>query len=99
MSLNRYAKRRDDNEEEIIKALESIGCTVYRLDQPVDLLVGRGAKNILIEVKDGGKPPSARKFTKTQRDFFKGWQGQVCKVETVEEAIEVVQRLTVKNAY
>ena len=44
--------RRDDNEYEIIQALEAIGCTVRRLDRPVDLLVGYRASNYLIEVKN-----------------------------------------------
>ena len=70
MTLNRYATRRDANEKEIIQALESIGCTVYRLDSPVDLLVGYRARNILLEVKDGNKVRSERKLTKAQRKFF-----------------------------
>ena len=99
MSLNRYAKQRDENEKEIVAALESIGCTVVRLDTPVDLLVGRGGKNILLEIKNSQLPPSRRKKTKAQREFFAHWKGQVRVVETVEEAISVVQELTVHNAY
>ena len=99
MSLNRYAKRRDDNEPEIIQALEAIGCTVYQLDEPCDLLVGRGAKNLIIEVKDGNKQPSRRQLTDNQKDFFANWKGQVCQVKNVDEAIAVVQELTVKTAY
>lgn len=97
VSLNRYAKRRDENEAEIVKALESIGCTVHRLDTPVDLLVGRGAANLLIEVKNPDKPRGDRQLTEGQRKFFAAWKGQVCQVETVDEAIKVVTRITVKN--
>lgn len=96
MSLNRYAKQRDDNEPEIIAALESIGCTVYSLDEPVDLLVGRGAKNILLEIKN---VHGRNRNTEKQDKFLASWKGQVAVVRTPEEAIEVVQRLTVKNAY
>ncbi len=66
MSLRKYANMRDENEQEIVDALESIGCTVFRLDVPCDLLVGRGAVNILIEVKNPEKPRSARKKTNQQ---------------------------------
>jgi hypothetical protein len=97
--LNRYAKQRDENEKEIVAALESIGCTVYQLDQPVDLLVGRGATNVLMEIKNPAKPRADRQLTPNQRRFFASWKGQVCKVETVEEAIEVVQRIMLKTAY
>ena len=89
----RYAKQRDANEAEIVTALESIGCTVHRLDTPVDLLVGYRARNFLIEVKnpetDYGKNDRS---TDTQRDFFATWKGQVRKVKTIEEAIDVVTR-------
>jgi hypothetical protein len=99
VSLNRYAKQRDENEPEIVAALEAIGCTVHRLDQPCDLLVGRGAKNILLEVKNPLKPKGDQKLTDGQKKFEEGWRGQFAVVKTPEEAIDVVQRLTVKNAY
>lgn len=95
--MKRYAMRRDENEPEIIVALEAIGCTVYQMDQPVDLLVGRGAVNILMEVKNPAKPKGDRKKTPAQQDFFKNWNGQVRIVETVDEAIALVTKLTVKN--
>lgn len=99
MSLNRYAKQRDENEAEIIGALESIGCTVFPLDRPCDLLVGRGAKNILLEIKNPEKPKGDQKLTPGQRKFRDMWKGQFAVVKTAEEAIEVVQKITVKNAY
>ncbi len=89
---------RDENEPEIIAALEAIGCTVWPLHTPVDLLVGRGAVNILMEVKNPAKPKSSRKKTKLQKEFFASWNGQVRIVETAEEAIKLVTELTVKNA-
>jgi hypothetical protein len=88
VSLNRYAKRRDANEPEIIKALESIGCVVERLDTPCDLLVScrsRPAYNWLIEVKVPGGT-----LTKKQKDFIRDWPGQIRVLETAEEAIELV---------
>lgn len=92
--MRRYANRRDANEREIIDALEEIGCTVYQLDLPVDLLVGYRAKNFLLEVKDGSKPASRTKKTQQQKEFMAGWNGQVRVVTSVEEAIAVVT-----NAY
>lgn len=93
MSLNRWAKQRDENELEIIAALEAIGCTVYSLDEPADLLVGRGATTLILEVKmPKGRP------TPNQKKFAASWNGQYRIVTTPEEAIEYVQRLTVRNA-
>ncbi len=79
------ANKRDKNEPEIIKALEKIGCSVYQLDDPVDLLVGLAAKCYLLEVK--GKHG---KLTDKQKDFFRDWRGQVRIVRTPEEAIRLV---------
>lgn len=64
MSLNRYAKRRDDNERAIIDALEKCGCSVEQLDV-IDLLVERAGVKFLLEVKrpKGGKlTPAQVKF-------------------------------------
>ncbi len=90
-------KSRDGNEKEIVAALETIGCTVYRLDEPADLLVGRGAKNVLLEVKQPGK--ENRKDQEDQKAKRAAWKGQIAVVSTVMEAIDVVTKITVKNAY
>ena len=97
--MKRYAMRRDTNEPEIIAALEAIGCVVYPMNQPVDLLVGRGATNILMEIKNPDKSPAQRKKTPAQVEFFKIWKGQVRIVETAEEAIKLVTEMTVETAY
>ena len=88
--MKRYGNKRDANEPDIVSALRKIGATVYHMDEPVDLLVGYRARNFLLEVKDGDKPPSKTKRTEKQRDFFKGWLGQVRVVKSAEEAIQVV---------
>jgi len=90
-------KSRDHNEPEIIAALETIGCTVYRIDVLGDLLVGRGAKNVILEVKQPGK--ENRKDQEQQRAEREAWKGQIAVVSTVMEAIDVVTKVTVKNAY
>lgn len=95
MGLNRYAKRRDANEPEIVAALERIGCTVVRLDE-VDILAGRNGRNVLIECKDGNKPPSARKLTPNQVKLRDHWRGQYDVATTAEEAIAIVTRHTLK---
>jgi isopropylmalate/homocitrate/citramalate synthase len=86
----KYGKHVDENQLEIVHALEAIGCDVLEVGWPVDLLVGYRARNFLIEVKDPNKVPSARKLTDEQDEFFKQWRGQVRKVETAEEAIQLV---------
>jgi hypothetical protein len=90
----RRAARTDGNHDEVVKALRAIGCTVQRLEQGSgvpDLLCGYRGRTVLIEVKDGRKPPSERRLTPDQREWIAGWRGgQVWVVHSVEQAIEAV---------
>ena len=89
------AERRDANEADIIKALRDAGCEVWQLcaNEPCDLLVisryFRGPDLYMLEVKDGSKPPSARKLTPKQVETHKRWPVHV--VSTVAEALQVVR--------
>ena len=91
MSLNRYAKRRDANEPEIIQALEAIGVTVYRQDLPLDLLCCYRGVTFNLEVKDGNKVESRTKATKGQDQFLATWTGPARIVKTVSQAIAAAQ--------
>jgi hypothetical protein len=86
----KYGKNVDQNQLEIVRGLEAIGCDVCEIGWPVDLLVGFRKRNFLIEVKDPNKPPSKRRLTPEQVEFFKMWRGQVRKLETLDEAIQLV---------
>ena len=90
-------KSRDGNEAEIVAALETIGCTVYRIDQPGDLLCGRGGKNVILECKMPGK--ANRKDQQKQRQMRADWKGQIAVVENPMQAIDVMTQITVRNAY
>jgi Holliday junction resolvase len=89
------AARRDDNEAEIVKALRACGAKVRIVTQGdgiPDLLVGYNGYTILMEVKDGGKPPSARKLTEAEEKFFLEWTGGLLvKVESVQEALDILK--------
>ena len=88
MSLNRYAKRRDHNESDIIRALESAGCQVWPLDQPLDLLVFNPRTGyLLVEVKN---PDGFNRLTKKQKQFRAEWRGPWFVVRSVDEALELV---------
>jgi Holliday junction resolvase len=66
------ARRRDDNELEIVKELLAAGATVTRLGERgvPDLLVGFMGVTLLIEVKTAGGH-----LTDDQVDWFKAWKG------------------------
>ncbi len=74
------AARVDSNQTAIVKHLRSLGWTVHitsRLgDGFPDLAVTRegwGSFAALVEIKDGSKPPSARKLTPAEVAFWKAW--------------------------
>lgn len=97
MSANRYALRKDANQGDIVDTLRRIGCSVVVLHAPSDLLVGYRGRNVLLEVKDGNKPPSARKLTTDQVIFRAEWRGQYDVVQNEDEAIAAVQRHTLSR--
>ena len=90
----RRAAKVDDNQTEIVAALRKIGATVQPLHAVgrgcPDILVGWRGMNTILEIKDGKKPPSARKLTEDQEKWHAAWRGQVTVVETVEQAIEAI---------
>ena len=93
--MHKYGKI-DANQPEIVKALEQIGCSVQSLASTgngcPDLLVGVHGLNILFEIKDGSKPPSARKLTPEEYIWQQNWRGQVHTVESADEAMDVLNR-------
>ena len=88
--------RVDENQPEIVKALRQAGATVQSLAAVgkgcPDLLVAYCVQNYLVEVKDGNKPPSARKLTREQEIWHKLWQAPVYVVKNTAEALSVVGR-------
>ena len=90
----RKASKIDANQPDIVKHLRAIGCSVKILssvgDGVADLLVGRRAINVLIEVKDPSQPKNKRKLTPDQVEFHKLWRGQIAVAETPQEAEAIV---------
>ena len=91
----RRAARVDENQGLIVKALRACGATVRVISQGdgiPDLLVGYRGHTILMEVKDGSKPPSARQLTPAEQIFFDQWTGgKLFIVNSVEEALDVLK--------
>lgn len=88
------AARVDANAPQIVAALRAAGATVRVIIQGAglpDLLVGYKGQTYLLEVKDGKKPPSARKLTPDEQKFFDEWTGGPCVIVTsVEDALRVI---------
>jgi hypothetical protein len=57
-----------------------------------DLLVSYRGETLLIEVKDGAKPPSARRLTEAEQKFHDEWPGaDLYIVNSVEEAVALLR--------
>ena len=90
----RRVARVDDNQAEIVKALEEAGALVTSLAAigggVADLLVLTPAKDLrLLEIKNPKRPPSRRRLTPFQVEWHKVWPVTV--VTTVEGALEAIQ--------
>lgn len=91
----RRAARVDANHAEIVNALRRIGAAVQDLSGVgqgcPDLLICYRGHNLLIEIKDGSKPPSARKLTPDQVRWHAKWPVPVAVVESVDQLFNQLQ--------
>ena len=90
----RLDARTDANQNEIVQALRDVGASVAITSALgkgfVDLVAGYRGVNYLIEIKDGSKPPSARRLTPDEQEFFDTWRGAVFVANNVDEALEII---------
>ena len=96
--MHRRIAKVDANQTAITAALRQMGATVLHLHQlgqgAPDLAVGYQGVNLLIEIKDGSKPPSKRQLTPDEQEWHETWRGQVAVVESVEDAVGLLNFVT-----
>lgn len=87
------ARRVDANHAEIVAAFRQLGYSVAdtsRLGNGFpDLVVAKAGRTVLVEVKDGAKPPSARKLTEDEQTFAGAWRGEYRVVESVDDVLAI----------
>lgn len=91
----RRAAKVDANQEQIVEALRAVGATVQTLAAVgkgvPDLLVGYQGKTLLLEVKDGRRPPSERRLTEDQLVWHGAWRGgPLAVVDGVDAALRAL---------
>ena len=84
------ARRTDANHGEVAAAFERLGCSVWKVNDVVDLVIGYGGIAFLIEVKDGTKPPSAQKLTPREEKFRKSWTGGLYLIRNMQDVEKCV---------
>ena len=90
----RLAARRDANEDQVVSALQACGAYVKKVNDggTFDLLVWYRGHTLLLEVKDGRKPPSAQALTSAEEKFHQEWPGDNLHiVNSVESALAVLK--------
>jgi hypothetical protein len=88
----RTAARIDANQQEIVDGLRKFGAKVWIIGRPVDLLVLHRRKFYVMEIKDPAKPPSERRLTDAQVEFFtECGDAPVRIITTLIEAIDFIQ--------
>lgn len=93
----RTAARVDANQNQVIAALRRVGATVEPIHMlgkgRPDLLVGFRGQNYLLELKDGSKPPSARRLTPDEERWRADWRGQAAVAGDIESALRCIGAL------
>lgn len=96
--MHRRIARIDSNQGDITAALRQMGATVQHLHTlgqgAPDLAVGWQGVNLFLEIKDGSKPPSKRRLTPDEQEWHESWRGQVAIVESVEDAVALLNFVT-----
>ena len=71
--------RIDANQPDLVAFARQLGMSVSivaGLPGELDLIVGANGIDQRVEVKDGSKPPSARKLTDAEKKLFSTWNGR-----------------------
>ncbi len=86
----RYGRKNDANETEIVKAIKKTGRSVFRIEEPFDLLIDNMGEWVVMEVKNPethARQKGGSKMTPKQDDILAVLNAKVLVVETVEEAL------------
>jgi hypothetical protein len=82
--------RKDANHAEIVACFRKLGWSVLDISQLkncADIVVARNGITFVIEIKDGTKPPSARKLTDGEQVFKDGWRGHYAIITSIGDAL------------
>ena len=92
-----FPKRTDTNQTSLVRLFRSLGLSVAIISDlgkgMPDLIISNKRSNVLIEVKDGSKPPSQRKLTVDEQIFHDNWQGPLHIISSEQEAIALFDRM------
>ena len=97
--MSKYAKKKDDNHNEIETEFKRLGCgvkDVHDLPNFVDIIICYKGQTVMVEIKDGAKSASARKLTSGEKKFSDEWiakGGKWACITNTWEANELVKSI------
>jgi hypothetical protein len=56
-----------------------------------DILIAHRGRTICVEIKDGSKPPSARRLTPDEVAWRSAWNGEVLIVESLDDVMKIIK--------
>ena len=96
-------KRIDSNQNEVVRTLRDLGCHVAITSMVgkgfPDIVVSHLGVTVLVEIKDGKKPPSERKLTKDEEKFKGAYQGWYQIVESADDCQKLFNAIRKKAGY
>jgi len=97
------AARKDANHNRIMRAFVEYGWVVldiWQIKNACDIFITKNGQTVAVEIKDGSKPPSARKLTSGEIDFKERWmlQGHWRLVESLEDVTAVNREFSCRGA-
>ena len=87
------AARIDANQTAIVSALRAAGASVYIVGRPLDLLISKAGKTMLIEVKNPNSKYGKSGLNKIQQEFVASWQGMWAMVDGPEAALRALKAM------
>lgn len=92
---HRRSHRADANAPELRAAWRKLGGECEFIDRDVDDFWGAFGFIVLTEIKDGNKPPSARKLTESEVKFKAKWEhiGLYRIVENIDDVVKLWHEL------
>lgn len=94
-------KRVDRNQPELVAVMLKLGCSwrsTHEIPGALDGIIGIAGIDQRIEIKDGLKPPSARKLTTAEKKEIDGWKGRKpVVIETVDQLIALVNWMKIES--
>lgn len=90
MSWKNFRASVDKNQNQIVKDLRAIGCSVWLINGVIDIIVGFQGRSFIFEIKNPESKTASLKDS--QIEFIENWKGSpVYIVETFDDILDIIK--------